>query len=389
MQCCKTVTLRFRDRTNGTKSLFLDFYPGYRDPKTLELKRRKKLGLYIYSKPKDSLQKEYNKTILDKAEAIRCRIYMDVINERYDFFCEDRMNESFIEYFKEQLTHNVAKRDAAYKQFAKFIDFKCTFADLDLGLCRKFKEYLLGNKTGANGVKAGLSRNSASAYWNVFRSILKQAYSEKMLKDDLSHALDSISCTPTNKNSLTLTELRKLYATPCHIAAMKKAIIFSCLSGLRLSDILNLKWENIRSYADGGKYLDFICVKTKRQTIVPISDEAVEVIQPQQGIYVFQGFKRNMVNTIMHDWLKEEVGLTKHITFHCFRHTYATLQLELGTDIYTVQHLLSHKNVSTTQIYLSHADPKSREAASRIKLTDVKSEENKENQKDTDIEGNI
>lgn len=59
---------------------------------------------------------------------------------------------------------------------------------------------------------------------------------------------------------------------------------------------------------------------------------------------------------------------------HCFRHTYASLQLELGTDIYTVQHLLNHKNVSTTQIYASHADPKTREAADRIRLTNVKME---------------
>ena len=73
----------------------------------------------------------------------------------------------------------------------------------------------------------------------------------------------------------------------------------------------------------------------------------------------------------MQDWIKE-CGIKKHITFHCFRHTYASLQLELGTDIYTVQHLLNHKNVSTTQIYASHADPKTREAADRIRLTNVK-----------------
>lgn len=66
--------------------------------------------------------------------------------------------------------------------------------------------------------------------------------------------------------------------------------------------------------------------------------------------------------------------LASYILFHCFRHTYASLQLELGTDIYTVQHLLNHKNVSTTQIYASHADPKTREAADRIRLTNVKME---------------
>ena len=80
-----------------------------------------------------------------------------------------------------------------------------------------------------------------------------------------------------------------------------------------------------------------------------------------------------MTYDVMSDWLKS-CGIQKHITFHGFRHTYASLQLELGTDIYTVQHLLNHRNVATTQIYIAHADPKTREAASRITLTDVKQE---------------
>ena len=58
------------------------------------------------------------------------------------------------------------------------------------------------------------------------------------------------------------------------------------------------------------------------------------------------------------------------------RHTYASLQMELGTDIYTVQHLLAHKNVSTTQIYVAHASPKTREAANKIKLKEEDTNEN-------------
>lgn len=77
----------------------------------------------------------------------------------------------------------------------------------------------------------------------------------------------------------------------------------------------------------------------------------------------------------MRRWLKDS-GIKKHITFHCFRHTYASLQMELGTDIYTVQHLLAHKNVSTTQIYVAHASPKTREAANKIKLKEEDTNEN-------------
>ena len=79
MQVCKSVKLRMRDRRNGTKSLFLDFWPGYRDPETMELIRRRSLGLYIYANPTNAQQKQYNEIILSKAEAIRCRVFIDVI----------------------------------------------------------------------------------------------------------------------------------------------------------------------------------------------------------------------------------------------------------------------------------------------------------------------
>ena len=121
--------------------------------------------------------------------------------------------------------------------------------------------------------------------------------------------------------------------------------------------------------------MQFICQKTKVQTTVPISDEAYELLlpetdeQPKSDEHVFDGFTKEMSNNEMRVWLKDS-GINKHITFHCFRHTYASLQLELGTDIYTVQHLLAHKNVSTTQIYVAHASLKTREAANKIKLID-------------------
>lgn len=70
MQCCKTVTLRFRDRRNGTQSLFLEFYPGYRDPETMELRRRHSLGLYIYKNPTNQIQKEYNGFFPEQKESV-------------------------------------------------------------------------------------------------------------------------------------------------------------------------------------------------------------------------------------------------------------------------------------------------------------------------------
>lgn len=375
MQRCKTVTLRSRDKKNGIKSLFLEFYPGYRDPETLELKRRHSLGIYIYSDPKTQTQKDYNAEMLEKAESIRCQVFSDVINERYDFFKRNRYKESFVDFFKKLAEKNHAKWEFACKHFIKFVHEKCTFEEVDVTLCRKFMDYL-SNATQLS-TNQPLNKNTAADYWIIFRNALVQAYKDKYLKENIVDYLDYIKWVPTVKESLTLDELRNLYITPCPIPIMRKAVLFSCLTGLRRSDIINLTWDCVRSYADGGKYIDFICQKTKEKTIVPISNEALSIIEYKDGLNpkdkIFDGFTREMSNKEMREWILE-AGITKHITFHCFRHTYASLQLELGTDIYTVQHLLAHKNVTTTQIYACHADPKTREAADRIKLTDVKQE---------------
>jgi len=84
--------------------------------------------------------------------------------------------------------------------------------------------------------------------------------------------------------------------------------------------------------------------------------------------------------------------LTSCILFHSFRHTFATLQVELGTDIYTVQNMLGHANVTTTEIYARHADAKSKEASQKLSLsllksvsTNKKSSENKNSNKENKI----
>lgn len=63
-----------------------------------------------------------------------------------------------------------------------------------------------------------------------------------------------------------------------------------------------------------------------------------------------------------------KAGITKHVTFHCARHTYATLQLTLGTDIYTVSKLLGHRHLKTTEIYAKVIDERKQQAANKIKL---------------------
>ena len=97
---CTKVTVRRRPIKNGQTSLYLDFYPPVRNPKTGKLSRREYLGLYIYTNPVERFQHEYNKSMIQKAEIIKCRRTESIINEEYGFLDRNKGKESFLEYFK-------------------------------------------------------------------------------------------------------------------------------------------------------------------------------------------------------------------------------------------------------------------------------------------------
>lgn len=369
MQPCKTVTLRKRERRNGMYSWFLEFYPGYRDMETMQLIRRQSLGIYTYIKPNNINEKQFNLRMMEKCEAIRCRVFEEVVNDRYEFFSQRKMKGDFLAYYKKLTDKKNQKWLYVYRHFEKFTSGKCTFGEVTVDLCRKFQDYLINaEKLSGHGT---ISRNSTAGYWSTFRGMLTVAYREHKIKDNVNDYLERISGESKIKDILTLEELRRLSATPCKIDVLKRAALFSCLTGMRISDILNMKWDNVRTYADGGKYVQFLSVKTKVANIIPISEEAYRLLPGKnQSPTVFVGMKREMTTAPMQEWIKS-AGIKKHITFHCFRHTFASLQIEMGTDVYTVQELLAHKNVSTTQIYARHAEGKKREAAGKITLTDV------------------
>lgn len=215
--------------------------------------------------------------------------------------------------------------------------------------------------------KHPVSQNSASAYYSTFRGLLKTAYIEKMFKENLNDYLEKIDCQDTKREYLTLDEVKRLAATPCKIPVLKAASLFSCLTGLRISDILNLQWSDFGLAPDRGYCIRIRTQKTKTEATLPISYEAYELCGEEGKGKVFKGLTRSMINYPLKHWLAE-AGIEKHVTFHCFRHTFATLQIAAGTDIYTVSKMLTHRNVSTTQIYAELVNEKKRESANRISL---------------------
>lgn len=182
---CTNVTLRQKPLRNDRISLYLDYYPAIRNPYTMKMSRREFLGIYIYAKPKNELQRMFNQDMLNKAEAIRCIRVQSLINEEFGFLDKNKQKVDFLAYFRTKAREKYEKWDCVYNHFEKFVGGKCTFGDVTVELCEKFKDYLLKCKQ-INHPNSYISRNSAAGYYSTFRALLKIAYKEKMLRENLN-----------------------------------------------------------------------------------------------------------------------------------------------------------------------------------------------------------
>lgn len=272
----------------------------------------------------------------------------------------ERSQCNFIEYFKGEITRrhktnsesiriNWNRVHELLKMYAQCDVIP--FASINLKMVEDFRQFMLTAPQGGKK-KGSVSRNTAVTYFSIFKAALKQAFIDGFLTVDLSAKVKGIPEQESRREYLTIEELNKLAATECDKPIIKRAALFSALTGMRHVDIQKLKWKEI--VKDGDRWrVNFTQQKTQGVEYTPISTQAYQLCGDRldDNRRVFEGLPSpSWISDPLARWVKE-AGITKHITFHCFRHTFATLQLANGTDIYTVSKMLGHTNVRTTQIY--------------------------------------
>ena len=382
------VRLRKKAISGNRQSLYLDFYPAIAHPETGEPTRREFLGLYLFDKAKNPIDKQHNKETLQLGEQIRQKrenhlnkpeVYTGY--EREQLKIKEQGERNFVEYFKALANKRKASN---YDNWVSALNYLNTFtggdnekniagnlkfADLNEGFCNDFKEYLLTTKSNKSS-KTTLAQNSAVSYFNKLKAALKQAYKDGYLPSDLNGKVQPVKQAETQRKFLTIEELNSLVKTECNNSLLKRAALFSALTGLRFSDIKNLVWGELEYIEGNGYFIKFKQQKTKGVEMMPISQQAYSLLGERQELTerVFEGLTYSAYeNKHLAKWIGL-AGIEKDITFHCFRHTFATLQLSKGTDIYTVSKMLGHRELKTTQVYAKIIDQTKREAADKIKL---------------------
>jgi len=411
------VTLRQKLISKGRKSLYLDFYPPITTAGTDKKTRREFLGLSIdidkaaFKKEIDlieakelaekgeitqatknrkevfknlkvltPIQKQDNKQTLVLAQQIKQKrdnelnkpeIYTQFEIERIK--AKEKGKLSFISYYEQQMDkrkgNNYNVWLSAYNYLKTFADGRLIFANLDEKFCNEYRDYLLTAKSKRRHTTT-LSQNTAHSYFNKFKATLKQAFKDKLLMYDLNALITPIKQADTKRVFLSLEEVNLLIKAECLNPLLKRASLFSILTGLRFSDIEKLKWSEIICNSENNYSIEFQQKKVSRHEYLPISIQAYNLLgdPKEQEEKVFDGLKYSAYqNQILLKWARA-AGITKHITFHSFRHTYATLQLSEKTDIITISKMLGHKDLKTTLIYAKVVNESKREATNKIKL---------------------
>ena len=167
--------------------------------------------------------------------------------------------------------------------------------------------------------------------------------------------------SPEEREFLTIDEVRTLMETPCTNEQVKKAFLLSCFVGLRLGDVRELTWAKVMNTPDGNtQYVHVWMEKTQKPINVPLSNEALRYMEkkedPDAKLFKLPTSDAT-INYHIKKWMKA-AKIDKKISYHCSRHTFATMMLTLGADLFTTSKLLGHANVTTTQIYGKIIDKK-------------------------------
>ena len=365
------IKLRVKHLANGNKSIYLDMY--------MDGKQKYEfLKLYIIPEYNKS-DRVRNSETLKLANAIKTQRIIELQNQSHGFKINKTSHIKLIDYVQgvaEKKSENEVRKTvlhAVVYHLRRYDPNDTLLSRIDKDYILGFLDYLKTAKQTHTKKEKLLHVNTQVYYYKMLRFCLNYAVSEELISANPMNKIKNEEKPHkhrTEREYLTIDEIRKLAQTPFYNTLLKKAFLFSCFCGLRHSDIIALTWGNIEMDEEGNSRLHIIQKKTKEAISLPLSQEAIKQLPQREnakdGDIIFKKLiTLGRTNEILPKWA-EQAGIKKHITFHTARHTHATMLLTLGVDLYTVSKLLGHTNIQTTQIYAKLVDESKKKAIDLI-----------------------
>lgn len=345
-----TIKLREKRLSDGRLSLYLDIYENGQ-------RRYEFLKLYIYPEINDTIRAK-NRDTRKFAEVVRGKRMVEAQNAVFGFVTKH--DKALLLPIYEKFAKG--RNSSLYPALAHHLRARCSesmkVAQINERWAVEFVRYLRGCK---------LSENTIAEYLHSLRTFWRWCVKKSIVQ---GNPFEVVELHKQNgiREYLTIEELRTLIDTPTKFS-VREPFLFSCFTGLRWSDVVALRWCDVEEFG-GRTRLRFTQQKTKAHEYMYLNAQAV-ALMGARGEDTERIFNVGSLcctancNTQLAKWV-QSAGVKKHITFHCARHTFATMLLTLDTDIYTVSKLLGHSNIATTQIYAKIVDKKKQEAVDKI-----------------------
>ena len=280
-------------------------------------------------------------------------ITLDRLKEEFSI----KKDKSFLDFVIKNIENSLSKEStkqnllSTYTLLAKFkshIDFK----ELTPEFIFDFESFLFSSE---------LQTNTVAKHMKHFKTFVNLAIDKGYLAlNDYPFRRYRIKTLKPKHTFLLPDELEKLESlelTGKSIAYKHslEAFLFCCYTGLRYSDFTQLSEKNI-VFIENRPWIIFTTIKTGAEVRLPLAllfgGKGWKLLRKhQKHLNEFFNLKAN--STVNKDLIRigKLAGIQKHFSFHSARHTNATLLIYKGVNITTVQKLLGHRNVSTTQIY--------------------------------------
>ncbi len=364
------IKLRRRKLADGRESLFLD--------RSVDGKHEYEF-LKLYLLPETSTKvKRLNAQILREAETIVRERTEAILNSKVDEISGNNDRNMLLSDWIQICKDNHKRRGLRdMNNLENTRKILCAFrkdtrlADIDRPFCLEFIDWLR-NTYICPQKRCILSPTSSHTYCQVLHTCLNEAVRDGVIARNpwnLIDTIEKIKKPESKREFLTIEEIRRMIETPCQNELVKRAYLFSCFTGLRISDVRKLSWLDITT-TDGQSFVSVIMKKTNVPIYIPLSGQALKWMPERNGYDtnapVFKGLVNDgNLNENLKKWAKD-AGVKKHVSYHTSRHSFATMMLTLGADLYTVSKLLGHSSVRHTQIYAKIIDRKKDEAISLI-----------------------
>jgi integrase len=354
------VRIRERILANGDTKFYLDINQKGRKRET------ETLDVVWIKNPQTREERKQNESVHEVVNIIRSRREEELISKKYNVTLTLKSDTYLLDYIsclvedRKDSKGNYGNWDSMYTKLKLYLkDKDIQMGDITTEWVKSFKKHLMED--------CNLKTASSSSYFNKILCAFKQAVIDKIFIENPAANVDRIEPSHTMRTFLNEEEVGLMANADCRYDVLKRAFLFSALTGLRWSDINLLKWSNV------DKDFEKIGIRGSQKKTddfygVPLNEDAIKLMGERGNAddRVFSGLRYSAyMNVAITKWTSN-AGIQKHVTFHSARHTYAYLLLKQNVNIYTISKLLGHTHIKSTERYLHLFDIDKQEAVDKL-----------------------